>query len=521
MSITSEEVNYLIWRYLQEMGKEVSALALQEETRVLEFDSKYNENIPIGTLVNLLQRGILYTESELLIDYEGNLKEENEAHFRENFNLVDALKIDKEKYPEIANKGRFSLENEPIIEELEPENGEEPAEKQAESIHVEQKFIATAGPSFVKTLTETFRFDTAIVTTSWNPVLDNTLCIGLKDTVAKIVEFNDSGTEIISAHELRHPFALSSRASDNMTNQVTSLSWSPNGEYIVTAVENGEMRLWNKTGQLQNVLNYHGCPILAIKWNIGSMYFISLDIDNVVIVWDVSSGILQHFELSTGTGGESLGVDIEWVDKNKFVIPGFDGDLVVHEVSEKKSIGKLVGHRGPISCINFNNDSKLLATSADDFTIRVWHGGSNNCVNCFYGHSQSIVSLHWINDDEIISSSMDGSVRIWSLSQNRLIGNLIIDGTPILVGKLSKDKKKYCIGCMDGQIYTLDVELFQNNHEKLLESQNETIIILNIPIDGNYQNNRDNDNVFELSWNFKNDKLSVAYSVGEGVILSI
>ena len=52
MSVTSEELNYLIWRYCQEMGHEVSALALQDETRVLDFDEKYKEHIPIGTLVN-------------------------------------------------------------------------------------------------------------------------------------------------------------------------------------------------------------------------------------------------------------------------------------------------------------------------------------------------------------------------------------------------------------------------------------------------------------------------------------
>lgn len=49
MSITSEELNYLVWRYLQEAGHEVSALALQEETRVLEFEENFKEHIPVGS----------------------------------------------------------------------------------------------------------------------------------------------------------------------------------------------------------------------------------------------------------------------------------------------------------------------------------------------------------------------------------------------------------------------------------------------------------------------------------------
>lgn len=80
------------------MGHEVSALALQDETRVLEFDEKYKEHIPLGTLVNLVQRGILYTESELMVDSKGDISALNEHHLSEDFNLVQALQIDKENF---------------------------------------------------------------------------------------------------------------------------------------------------------------------------------------------------------------------------------------------------------------------------------------------------------------------------------------------------------------------------------------------------------------------------------------
>ncbi len=100
MSITSEELNYLIWRYLQESGHEVAALAMEEETRVLEFEQRFKEHIPVGSLVHLVQKGILYSESELLVGPEGKLRTlgpEERENYKRNFTLVQALEVDKQR----------------------------------------------------------------------------------------------------------------------------------------------------------------------------------------------------------------------------------------------------------------------------------------------------------------------------------------------------------------------------------------------------------------------------------------
>lgn len=248
--------------------------------------------------------------------------------------------------------------------------------------------------------------------------------------------------------ELRHPFALSA-SSGKTTNQVTCLAWSHDGNSIVTGVENGELRLWNKTGALLNVLNFHRAPIVSVKWNKDGTHIISMDVENVTILWNVISGtVMQHFELKeTGgsstnaenhSGDGSLGVDVEWVDDDKFVIPGPKGAIFVYQITEKTPTGKLIGHHGPISVLEFNDTNKLLLSASDDGTLRIWHGGNGNSQNCFYGHSQSIVSASWVGDDKVISCSMDGSVRLWSLKQNTLLALSIVDGVPILLEEYHK-----------------------------------------------------------------------------------
>lgn len=512
MSIASEELNYLIWRYCQEMGLEVSALALQDETRVLEFDEKYSEHIPLGMLVNLVQKGILYTESELLVRYDGEVAPIDETHYTQDFNLVQALQFDKDKYPELASKGRFELKHAGTEEEKEEEV---PKKSLAESEQEVVDLLPTE--HFIKTLSEVFKLD-KITISSWNPVYPMILAFGEKTSLAKIVSINFSDWSISNSFELRHPFALSSTTGKS-TNEISSVSWSQNGEYIVTGVENGELRVWSKDGLLQNVLNFHRSPIVTIKWNPSSSHFLSADVDNVTILWDAQTGTaIQHFELKEhSSSSETLGVDLEWIEETKFVIPGLQGSIVVYQIDESKPLGRLLGHQSAISALEFNHKSRLLLSASDDHTIRVWRGSCINPRNCFYGHSQSIVSAAWLNEDKIISASMDGSVRLWSHELNTMVAVSIVDGVPIFASELSKDNAKLAVGFMDGQVTVYDMKLLLT---KLTDSKPHNVP-LTIPIYGNYQSSQEGDCVYDLSWNNECNAISVSYSIGEGSIISI
>lgn len=73
MSLSSNQLNYLIWRYLQEGGLDVSAYALQDETKVDQYEKRYGDKVPLGCLVDLVQKGILYTKVNELVDKKSNI----------------------------------------------------------------------------------------------------------------------------------------------------------------------------------------------------------------------------------------------------------------------------------------------------------------------------------------------------------------------------------------------------------------------------------------------------------------
>jgi transducin (beta)-like 1 len=68
MSITSDEVNYLVYRYLVESGFTHTSFAFQYETCIHlqgKGNSKFTKvNVVNGQLIQLLQKGLLFTQVE-------------------------------------------------------------------------------------------------------------------------------------------------------------------------------------------------------------------------------------------------------------------------------------------------------------------------------------------------------------------------------------------------------------------------------------------------------------------------
>lgn len=85
--MNSKEVNYLIWRYLQESGKtstilffiikkigfEHTTFTFQHESSAHLADTSWAREVSAGALINVLQKGLQYMEVEAHVDKVNNL----------------------------------------------------------------------------------------------------------------------------------------------------------------------------------------------------------------------------------------------------------------------------------------------------------------------------------------------------------------------------------------------------------------------------------------------------------------
>lgn len=110
MSLTSRELNYLIWRYFQEAGYDLSAFTFDRQSQCLKYEHAENEKIiekiEPGCLIDLVQKGILYTIAE------------SDAKDDSDYTLLGALvqqeiaNLSDSNFSKAKNQKRFQLKSE-------------------------------------------------------------------------------------------------------------------------------------------------------------------------------------------------------------------------------------------------------------------------------------------------------------------------------------------------------------------------------------------------------------------------
>ncbi|ODV98558.1 hypothetical protein PACTADRAFT_48295 [Pachysolen tannophilus NRRL Y-2460] len=492
MTITSDEVNYLIWRYLQEQGLELSAFSLNKEySDFSKLDKVFKDKVPLGCLVNLVQKGILYCQEDSLIDDEGKiLSEENK------FNLFTALENDKLINPPVVSNEIENNANDFVLLRDKDKNDKIGGQNSGVGFEdIEKKEDSPESNDFTTILNKTLTFPSS-ETNKFNPKHSSVISWGQKDSKAVISVLDDSvanSLKTLSTLKLEHPLNTTTsnflknnnNTSNTTTNNnfqnteqdITNLAWSSNGGLLVSGSENGELRLWSADGKLRNVMILHHQPIINMRWNESGQYLLTSDSSSKTIIWDINTGLAtQHIDSDQDT----LILDSCFIENNKFVIPGNKFSIMIYQVGEDLPIGTLQGHQNSISCLQYSNSFKLLASGSDDNTIRIWRGNSYNASQVLYGHSQPITSIQWLNglisDTKImlLSSSLDGSIRIWNVYTGNILFHAINDGgAPIFTGELSPDENYYATGDLDGTVTIWDVS--EKSLQKMYQKKSERI----------------------------------------------
>ncbi|CAI9103007.1 OLC1v1001416C1 [Oldenlandia corymbosa var. corymbosa] len=118
------------------------------------------------------------------------------------------------------------------------------------------------------------------------------------------------------------------------------------------------------------------------------------------------------------------------------VTAGYGGDVKVWDFK-----GRALKYTWKVGCslvkIVYHRANGLLATVADDLVIRLYDVIANRMVRKFQGHTDRITDMCFSEDGKwLLTSSMDGSLRIWDVVLARQIDALEVD-VPITALSLS------------------------------------------------------------------------------------
>lgn len=91
----------------------------------------------------------------------------------------------------------------------------------------------------------------------------------------------------------------------------------------------------------------------------------------------------------------------------------------LRNVSERNT---LRGHRGHVTSVSFSPDSKMLASSSEDGTVKLWTVETGREIYTFEGHHGVVASVSFSPDGKIIASGgWDRTVKLWDTTTGKEI----------------------------------------------------------------------------------------------------
>ncbi|XP_071722197.1 uncharacterized protein [Rutidosis leptorrhynchoides] len=156
----------------------------------------------------------------------------------------------------------------------------------------------------------------------------------------------------------------------------------------------------------------HKGSILTMKFSPDGQYLATGGTDGIVFIWHVTTTNVPHESfLSKGNFKGNA-------DNNNMPSVVFP-EKVFH--IEESPVHRFEGHSSYVLDLSWSNSNILISCSKDK-TVRLWQVGSDRCQHVFH-HSNYVTCVQFnpVDNNNFISGSIDGKVRIWGVSGKRVV----------------------------------------------------------------------------------------------------
>ena len=191
---------------------------------------------------------------------------------------------------------------------------------------------------------------------------------------------------------------------------------APDGSWLATGGWNGEVQISDpSTGALRYILGEHNGEVSVLAVSPDGFWLASASNDGQVKVWDLSTGTASHTLTGHTAEVRALAVapDGSWLAATSgHVLTG--GQVRIWDLSAGTARHTLTGHTAEVSALAVAPDGSWLASADDDGQVKVWDLSAGTARHTLTGHTAAVRALAVAPDGSwLATASDDGQVRIW------------------------------------------------------------------------------------------------------------
>ena len=217
--------------------------------------------------------------------------------------------------------------------------------------------------------------------------------------------------------------------------------------------------------EFAKLLKYHGDTIPMMVFNPNNKQLISCSFDKNVLIWDLTN--LRKLP-KIGTGHTSLINDIAMAPNGNFyATASSDKTIRIWSATDDYTTeGKHISsyslrfNETPVKAIDISCDSLLIATGADDKTVKIISVNDKKLQANLLGHSNWVKTVRFSRDALLVASgSDDKTLKLWDIYKKKLVHDFKSGEHKGAVNcvRFHPDNSCLATACFDGKVRLFDV----------------------------------------------------------------
>ncbi|XP_066488091.1 WD repeat-containing protein 1 [Tiliqua scincoides] len=210
---------------------------------------------------------------------------------------------------------------------------------------------------------------------------------------------------------------------------VNCVRFSPDGSRLATASADGQIFIYDgKTGEKVGGNKAHDGGIYAISWSPDGNHLLSASGDKTAKIWDVgANSIVNTFNMGSNVLDQQLGC--LW-QKDHLLTLSLSGYInYLDKNNPDKPLRVIKGHSKSIQCLTVhkNGGKSYIYSGSHDGHINYWDAETGeNDEFLGKGHTNQVSRMAVDESEQLVSCSMDDTVRYTSLSKKDYSGQDVV-----------------------------------------------------------------------------------------------
>jgi WD40 repeat protein len=202
---------------------------------------------------------------------------------------------------------------------------------------------------------------------------------------------------------------LSARVLRGHRAPVAPLLFSPDGAWLYSGSDDGEVRRWQLETGSSEVLATHEGMVTELALSPDGRWLASSSRDGTVRLWSSTTGQLRvlarHAKVVWSVVFDRTG--------RRLATASSDGTVQIHELQSGHVHELDVG--AVVRAVDFDASGTRVLIGSDDAAARVWRIGDAQPTFVLDGHTQPVFHVRWVSEQQAITAADDGKARLWQL----------------------------------------------------------------------------------------------------------